>query len=72
MSCGTIPTPAVWRLADGSPVGEPLRGHGGGMRAVAAGARKDDTPDIISGGDDGTVRVWHTADGARSCLRWIT
>ena len=33
------------------------------MRAVAAGALPDGTPVIISGGDDGTVRVWRTADG---------
>ncbi|HET9967300.1 MAG TPA: hypothetical protein VFQ68_03625 [Streptosporangiaceae bacterium] len=46
----------MWRLADGSPVGEPLRGHGGGMQAVAAGALPDGTPVIISGGHDGTIR----------------
>jgi WD40 repeat protein len=30
---------------------------------VAAGALPDGTPVIISGGKDGTVRVWRTADG---------
>jgi hypothetical protein len=30
---------------------------------VAAGALPDGTPVIISGGGDGTVRVWRTADG---------
>ena len=53
----------VWRLADGTPVGEPLTGHDGGVYAVAAGALPDGTPVIISGGSDGTVRVWRTADG---------
>ena len=53
----------VWRLADGTPVGEPLTGHDGWVNAVAAGALPDGTPVIISGGDDGTVRVWRTADG---------
>ena len=52
----------VWRLADGTQVGEPLR-HGGPVRAVAAGALPDGTPVIISGGGGGTVRVWRTADG---------
>ena len=33
------------------------------MSAVAAGVLPDGTPVIISGGDDGTVRVWRTADG---------
>ena len=41
----------VWRLADGTPVGEPLRGHDGAVNAVAAGALPDGTPVIISGGD---------------------
>ena len=56
-------TVRVWRLADGTPVGEPLRGHDGGVMAVAAGALPDGTPVIISGGGDGTVRVWRLADG---------
>ena len=53
----------VWRLADGTPVGEPLPGHDDGVCAVAAGALPDGTPVIISGGGDGTVRVWRLADG---------
>ena len=53
----------VWRLADGTPVGEPLRGHDGGVSAVAVGALPDGTPVIVSGGGDGTVRVWRLADG---------
>ena len=40
-----------------------LTGHTGGVNAVAAGALPDGAPVIISGGDDGTVRVWRTADG---------
>ena len=50
------------RTADGTPVEEPLRGHRGGVNAVAAGALPDGDPVIISGGIDGTVRVWQTAD----------
>ena len=44
------------------PVGDPLTGHGA-VYAVAAGALPDGTPVIISGGGDGTVRVWRLADG---------
>ena len=56
-------TVRVWRLADGTPVGEPLPGHTGGVNAVAVGALPDGTPVIVSGGGDGTVRVWRLADG---------
>ena len=56
-------TVRVWRLADGSPAGEPLRGHTSGVEAVAVGALPDGTPVIVSGGGDGTVRVWRLADG---------
>ena len=41
-----------------------LTGHDGRVYAVAVGALPDGTPVIISGGGDGTVRVWRTADGA--------
>ena len=33
------------------------------MNAVAVGALPDGTPVVVSGGDDGTVRVWRLADG---------
>jgi WD40 repeat protein len=54
----------VWRLADGTPVGEPLTGHDGYgyVYEVVAGALPDGTPVIISGGGT-TVRVWRLADG---------
>ena len=54
----------VWRLTDGTPVGEPLGGHTGPVNAVAVGALPDGTPVIISGGADGTMRVWRLADSA--------
>ena len=40
-----------------------LTGHVGEVTAVAVGALPDGAPVIISGGDDGTVRVWRLADG---------
>ena len=40
-----------------------LTGHDGGVDAVAMGALPDGTPVIVSGSDDGTVRVWRLADG---------
>ena len=58
-------TVRVWRLADGTPVGQPLTGHDGEVAAVAVGELPDGTPVIVSGGGygDGTVRVWRLADG---------
>ena len=64
VSGGDDGTVRVWRLADGTPVGEPLmrrprrRGGRGGGRALP-----DGTPVIVSGGDDHGVRVWRLADG---------
>jgi len=56
-------TVRAWRLADGTPAGEPLTGHGGPVKAVATGTLPDGTPVIVSGSDDRTVRVWRLADG---------
>jgi WD40 repeat protein len=55
-------TVRVWRLDNGTSVGEPLTGHSGQVRAVAAGALPDGTPVIIGGGRGG-VRMWRTGDG---------
>ena len=55
-------TVRVWRLTDGTLIGEPLTGHDV-VNAVAAGALPDGTPVIISGSLDGTVRVWRLTDG---------
>ena len=59
---GSKKTVRVWRLADGTPVGEPLRGHTGKVSAVAVGVLPDGTPVVVSGSKK-TVRVWRLADG---------
>jgi WD40 repeat protein/V8-like Glu-specific endopeptidase len=53
----------VWRLADGTPAGEPLRGPAGPVMAMVVGRLPDGTPAIVGSGRDGTVRVWRLADG---------
>ena len=62
---GTEHQAAAERIVSVSLTGrhEPLRGHDGMVYAVAARALPDGTPVIVSGGRDGTVRVWRLADG---------
>ena len=48
----------IWRLEDGAPLGSPLTGHTGPVTAVAIGILPDATPIVVSGSEDGTVRVW--------------
>jgi hypothetical protein len=42
----------------------PARPAAGSVNAVAVGELPDRTPVIVSGADDGTVRVWRLADAA--------
>ena len=63
ISCGSGGTVRVWRLADGTPVADPITGHDGEVRAMAVGALPDGTSVIISCGSDEKVRVWRLADG---------
>jgi WD40 repeat protein len=53
----------VWDLHTGSPIGEPLTGHTGPIRAVAVG-ELDGRPVAVSGADDRTVRVWDLHTGS--------
>jgi WD40 repeat protein len=53
----------VWRLADGTPAGKPLRGHADSVAELAVGALPDGTTVIVSGGYDDTVRVWRPTAG---------
>ena len=52
----------VWDAVTGDPVGAPLAGHDGQVNAVAVG-RAGDRDVIVSGSDDGTVRVWDAVTG---------
>jgi WD40 repeat protein len=50
VSGGFDGTVRVWRLADGTPAGNPITGHTSKVEAVAVGALPDRTPVIVSGG----------------------
>jgi len=52
-----------YRLAGGGHVGEPLAGHYRDARTVACGRHPDGRAIAVSGGFDGTVRVWDLAAG---------
>ena len=56
-------TVRVWRLADGTPAGEPLT-CSLPVTSVAVEALSDGTPVVVSGSYNGTVQVWRLADGA--------
>jgi hypothetical protein len=56
----------VWRLADGTPVGEPLTRRAGLVLAVAVVALPEGTPVIVAsiGAVRSTVRMWRLSDRA--------
>ena len=54
---------ALWKRPAEAARGAPLRGHTGMVTALAA-AEVDGTPVAVSGGRDGTVRLWNLRAGA--------
>ncbi len=47
----------AWRLADGTPLGQPLTGYTGAVAVAPDGSW------LAAGGADGTVWVWRMTDG---------
>ena len=63
VSGGWDDTVRVWRLADGTPVGEPLTGPSAGCTRWRSGRCRTAPRSSSAAADDGTVRVWRLADG---------
>ncbi|GAB3976082.1 hypothetical protein GCM10029978_061960 [Actinoallomurus acanthiterrae] len=55
-------TVRLWDMASGEPIGPPMTGHAGEVKAGAAGML-DDRLVVAAGGDDRTVRVWDATTG---------
>jgi WD40 repeat protein len=56
-------TARIWDPATGRQVGEPLRGHIGGVWVACALPGQDGRTLLATTGDDGTVRVWDPDTG---------
>ena len=52
-----------WDVITGAPVGDPMTGHDGSVRALTPWAGPDG-PMLASAGDDGTIRRWNATTGA--------
>ena len=53
-----------WDLESGLAFEPLLRAHERGINSIAVGARADGTPVVVSGGDEGMVRIWDLETGA--------
>ncbi|MEL7069859.1 MAG: hypothetical protein AAGN15_14560, partial [Cyanobacteria bacterium J06581_3] len=51
----------LWDAQTGSPLGEPLEGHGSAVYSVAF---SPDNQRIVSGSSDGTLRLWDAQTGS--------
>ncbi|WP_240677097.1 hypothetical protein [Actinacidiphila soli] len=58
----------MWDPLAGTPVGAPLTGHTGEVRAVAGFAAPDGRTLLATAGGDGTVRVWDLEAATKSVI----
>ncbi|HET8660179.1 MAG TPA: hypothetical protein VFM55_14415 [Micromonosporaceae bacterium] len=60
-TAGNDATIRLWDAVTGAPVGTPLTGHSGSIRALATVHLPNGRTVVASGGDDRTVRLWAPA-----------
>jgi WD40 repeat protein len=55
---GADHTVRIWDPASGQAIGAPLAGHTGQVRATTVATSADGHMILLSGGHDGTIRLW--------------
>jgi WD40 repeat protein/tRNA A-37 threonylcarbamoyl transferase component Bud32 len=67
---GRLGESRLWDAETGEPLGEPMPQSDGRKGQVMSGAFSPDGKLVLTGGNNGEVRLWHTATSARAQNPW--